>query len=220
MNTRFTKQFSFISIIFMVILLQACKKKDNTIPYYTLSETFKSYCFFQDGSSWIYQSSLLSTTETISISSHNENIWTNTFGEVYNYQAVDMYIHDNDLGISMIELTANSTLNAVTNMNSQMWLFFSDGDYRLIFAPQYPLGEEQRLGEHEGYYTNVEIIPSMLLGTNTYSDVYHTRIIDHFEQGFGNFDFYIARNFGLVKMQNIVNNDTIILQLVNSSLIQ
>ncbi len=217
MNIRFIIYF----IISSIILLQtACGPKEDPAPYYTLSDEFKSYCFFNDGSSWEYKSSLLPTNDVVAIGGHMENVWTNTFEEIYNYQAVDMYVLDNQIGISMIELTAGSTINAVTSMNSQMWLFFDNGDYRLIFAPQYPLGEEQLLGEHEGNYTNVEIIPAMSLGQKTYLDVYHTRVIDYFEQGYGNFHFYIAKNYGLVKMENIMNNDTIIIELIDSSLYQ
>lgn len=209
-----------LSFVFGLLVQQACNTKTETIPFYQLSEEFKSYCLFQEGSAWEYQSSLLTQTETVAVSTVQDHIWTNTYLEDYNYEAVDMFIGYNDIGISMIELTAGSSLNTTTSMNSQMWMFFDDGEYRLMFAPEYPLGEQQLLGEHEGYYTNIEVSPSMQVGDNTYSEVWHTEVIDHFEQGFGDFDFYFAKYHGLVKMQNIVNNDTIIMQLVNSSLIQ
>jgi len=216
-------KFRPLIIIFFVLgllMAQACNTKVNTIPYYQFSDEFKSYCLFQVGSSWEYQSSLLAQPETVAINNIQENIWQNTYLEDYNYDAADMFVAENEIGISMIELTAGSNLNSTSTMNSQMWMFYSDGDYRLMFAPEYPLGEEQLLGEHEGYYTNIEILPNMQIGENTYSDVWHTQVIDHFEQGFGDFDFYIAKYHGLIKIQNIVNNDTITLQLVNSSLVQ
>lgn len=209
-----------IVFAFGLLIQQGCNTKVNTIPFYQLSDEFKSYCLFETGSSWEYQSSLLSQTESVNISEIQENIWTNTYNEDYNYEAVDMFVANNDIGISMIELTAGSTLNSTSSMNSQMWMFYNDGDYRLIFAPKFPLGEEQLLGEHEGYYTNIEILPTMQIGENTYTDVWHTQVIDHFEVGFGDFDFYIAKNYGLVKIQNIIGTDTIVLQLINSSLIQ
>lgn len=206
--------------VFGLIIEQGCNTKVNTIPFYQISDEFKSYCLFEPGSSWEYESSLLSQHVAVSVNGIQENIWTNTYNEEYSYEAVDMFVADNDIGISMIELTAGSTLNSTSNMNSQMWMFYDDGDYRLVFAPKFPLGEEQLLGEHEGYYTNIEILPTMQIGENTYSDVWHTQVIDHFELGFGNFDFYIAKNYGLVKIQNIIGSDTIITQLVNSSLVQ
>lgn len=209
-----------IVFAFGLLIQQGCNTKVNTIPFYQLSNEFKSYCLFETGSSWEYQSSLLSQTESVNISEIQENIWTNTYNEDYNYEAVDMFVANNDIGISMIELTAGSTLNSTSSMNSQMWMFYDDGDYRLMFAPKFPLGEEQLLGEHEGYYTNIEILPTMQIGENTYTDVWHTQVIDHFEVGFGDFDFYIAKNHGLVKIQNIIGTDTIVLQLINSSLIQ
>lgn len=205
-----------------MFLQQSCGDKVTVTPpsYYKLSDEFKSYCLFETDSQWEYQSSLLEQTEDVNVVDIQENVWQNTFGETFNYEAIDMIMDDNELGISMIEITAGSTENSTADMNSLMWVFYSDGDYRLVFAPQYPLGEEQILGEHEGVYENVEILPEMWLDEKTYTDVYHTRVTDKFEIGMGDFDFYLAKNHGLIKMQNILDGDTTILQLVNSSLIQ
>ena len=211
---------TIFALIIGLIVIQSCNTKVDTIPFYKLSDEFKSYCLFQQGSSWEYNSTLLSEPSSYGIAAVNENQWTNTYNERFSYEAIDMIMGDNQLGVSMIEITAGSTLNSTSSMNSLMWVFYSDGDYRLVFAPQYPLGEEQILGEHEGIYENVEIIPSLQLGENTYTDVYHTKVTDHFDNGMGDFDFYIAKYHGLVKMQNIVAGDTIVVQLKSSSLIQ
>lgn len=212
----------FLFIGLGMTLLQSCGDKVTVTPpsYYQLSDEFKSYCLFETGSKWEYQSSLLGQTEDINVVNIQENVWQNTFGETFNYEAIDMQMDDNELGISMIEITAGSTKNSTADMNSLMWVFYSDGDYRLVFAPQYPLGEEQLLGEHEGVYENIEILPEMWIDEKSYTDVYHTRVTDYYENGMGDFDFYLAKNHGLIKMQNIVNGDTIIMQLENSSLIQ
>jgi hypothetical protein len=205
-----------------ITFFQSCGPKTDitAISHYKLSEEFKTYCLFQNGSTWEYQSSLLAETESLSIVNIEENIWQNTFGETYKYEAIDMNISPNNIGISMIEITAGSTKNSTAEMNDLMWIFFNNGDYRLVFSPKYPLGEEQILGEHEGVYENVEILPNMSISEKSYKDVYHTRVTDYFENGMGDFDFYIAKNHGLIKMKNIIENDTITLQLVNSQLIQ
>jgi len=213
----------FFGLLFFAgfALFQSCDKTEYVpLPHYTFSDEFKSYALFEIGSKWEYQGSQFEGTTEVLINDKIENKWTNSFGEQYTYDAVDMLSVDNKAKLSMIEITAQSTLNATTGMVSQMWLFYSNGDYRLIFAPQYPLGEEQLLGEHEGKYVNLEIIPSLTLGNNTYSDVYHTQITDYLESGIGDFDIYIAKNYGLVKMLNITGNDTISLELVSSSLVQ
>ena len=209
-----------LSLGIVMLFQQACTKDFDPIPFYELSDEFKSYTLFQPTSSWEYQSSLLPTTETVSIGNLIEETRTQSDNVTFKYEAIDMLMSLNDIGITMIEITAGSTLNSTSSMNSLMRVFFISGDYRLVFAPQYPLGEEQIIGEQEGVYENVEIIPSLQLGDKTYSDVYHTRITDQFDYGMGDFDFYIAKYHGLVKMQNIVNGDTTVIQLVNSSLIQ
>jgi len=185
-----------------------------------MTDEFKSYCLFQPGSSWDYYSSALNDTVTLNLSELTEDVWYNNFGEKYNYEAFDMFFNTNDLGFYVIEITAGSTLNAVNPMNSLMRIFFDSGDYRLVFDARYPLGEEQIVGQQEGVYENVEILSSMDLHGNAYSDVYHTRVTDYYNQGFGDFDFYIAKNYGLIKMRNIVNNDTIVTELIKSSPIQ
>jgi len=207
-------------VILTLLLTNSCNKRVTPIPTYNITNEFKSYCLFQPGSNWDYYSSELNDTVKINLSELTEDEWYNNVGEIYNYEAIDMYFSNNDLGFYMIEITAGSTLDAVNPMNSLMRIFFDNGDYRLVFDAKYPLGEEQIVGQQEGVYENVEILPSMELHGNTYSDVYHTRVTDFYNQGFGDFDFYIAKNHGLIKMRNIVNNDTIVTELINSNPIQ
>ncbi len=213
--------FYTLSIIFVFILFtNSCTKKVVTIPYYSMTDEFKSYCLFQTGSSWDYYNSKADDTVTINITELLEDVWYNNVGELYNYEAVNMIFTSNNLGISVLEVTGGSTLNAVNPMNSLMRIFYDNGEYRLVFDAKYPIGEEQIIGEQEGVYENVEFITTMELHGNTYSDVYHTRITDYYNQGFGDYDFYIAKNFGIIKMRNIVNNDTILTELISSSPIQ
>ena len=215
------RYFLGILVLTGFVFFQSCDKTEYIPPpHYTFSDEFKTYALFEPDSKWEYQGTEFEGTTEVLINGIGEHKWTNSFGEEYTYDAIDMYAVDNEANILMIELTAQSNLNATTSMVAQMWLFYSNGDYRLVFAPQYPMGEEQLLGEHEGKYVNVEIIPSYTLGNNTYSDVYHTRVTDYLESGYGDFDFYIAKNHGLVKMLNVNDGDTTILELVSSSLIQ
>ncbi len=207
-------------LVLLVFVANSCGPKITPIPYYKLSDEFKSYCLFQSGTSWEYYSSSIDWNDIVQVTDVQENKWLNEFNEHYNYQAFDMIVSQNNIGLSFIELTAGSTLNAVNTMNSQMWLFFDNGDYRLIFDAKYPMGEEQILGEHEGAYKNIELIPSMELRGNTYTDVYHTKVTDYYEQGFGDFDFYLAKSYGMIKMLNVVSGDTTLLEMVSSNTIQ
>lgn len=215
-----SKLFFLILILFSGVILDSCGPKVTPLPFYKLTDEFKSYCLFQAGSRWTYVSSATADTTDVSIATVEENMWYQNITEEFNYEAFDMITNENSVGIAMIELTAGSTLNAVTTMNSLMRYYYSDGTYRLVFDAKYPLGESQILGEAEGVYENVEVLPELWVNGTTYSSVYHTKVTDYYEQGFGDFDFYIAKNYGLIKSVNYVNNDTITVELLNSSLVQ
>lgn len=209
-------------LLFVVIILftNSCGTKSTAKPHYKMTDEFKLYCMFQPESSWQYYNSLLNDTTTIILNTLKKDIWHNNVGESYSYEAVNMFFIANSLGISTIQLTAGSTVNSTNPMNSLMRIFYDNGDYRLVFDAKYPLGEEQIIGENEGIYENVEVISNMELHGHTYSNVYHTRITDFYNQGFGDYDFYIAKYYGIIKMRNIVNNDTIVTELINSVPIQ
>ncbi|PLX02260.1 MAG: hypothetical protein C0595_11410 [Marinilabiliales bacterium] len=215
-----TLSLSIPIIIVITLFANSCTKKVTPVPTYNFTDEFKSYCLFQPGSSWDYYKSDLEDTVTVNVDELIDYVWYNNVDEIYYYEAYNMVFSSNSLGYKVLEITAGSTKDAINPMNSLMRIFFDNGDYRLVFDAKYPLGEEQIVGQQEGVYENVEILPSMKLHGNSYSDVYHTRVTDFYNQGFGDFDFYIAKNHGLIKMRNIVNNDTIVTELINSNPIQ
>jgi len=197
-----------------------CGQRATPKPSYKISDEFKAYCLFQPGSTWDYYTSDSNDTASLQLEGITEDVWYNNAGELYFYEAINMYFDTTNLNTTYWQITAGSTKNSSSTMNSIMRIFNADGSFRLVFDASYPLGEEQLVGENEGAYTNIEIIPTMELRGNTYSEVYHSKVTDYYNQGFGDFDFYIAKNHGIIKIQNIVNNDTIITELINSSPIQ
>lgn len=217
------RRFNFIItllLIFTVVFIGGCGKRTSPKPSYKFSDNFKAYCLFQPGSTWDYFTSETNDTIQIKLLELSEETWYNNSGELFFYQAINMYFDTTNYNASFWQITAGSTLNSTTEMNSIMRVFNADGSFRMVFNASYPIGEEILVGENEGAYENVEIIPSMSLHGNTYSDVYHTKVTDYYNAGFGNYDFYIAKNYGLIKIQNIINNDTILTELISANPIQ
>ena len=207
-------------IIFLlnIQLLTGCFSSGESLPYYTLSQEFTEYCWFETNSYWIYQNDSTLATDSVKITEVEEAKRFNPQGVDYNYQAVDMYMKTNVFGFSRHELTAGDYEAAANEMNSLLRLYEADGSYRLVFSPKYAIGEEIDLGAGVGLYSNVEIIGSLEINGNTYSDVYHTKII--MESGTGTeYNYWIAKNFSLVKSVVINNGQTISISLKSANLI-
>ena len=207
-------------IIFLlnIQLLTGCFSSGESLPYYTLSQEFTEYCWFETDSYWIYQNDSTLATDSVKITEVEEAKRFNPQGVDYNYQAVDMYMKPNVFSFSRHELTAGDYEAAANEMNSLLRLYEADGSYRLVFSPKYAIGEEIDLGAGVGLYSNVEIIGSLEINGNTYSDVYHTKII--MEGGTGTeYNYWIAKNFSLVKSVVINNGQTISISLKSANLI-
>ncbi len=97
-------------------------------------------------------------------------------------------------------------------------LYKDDGTYQLIFSSQYAIGEDIILGDDIGLYTNVEIIESLELNGNTYTEVYHTRLIITVNSNI-EYNYWIAKNYGIVKSVTTINGQTNSISLRSASLI-
>jgi len=207
-----------ILLLLNIQFLTGCFSSGEGIPYYTLSQEFTNYCWFEANSYWIYQNDSTLATDTIKITEVKDSKRFNPQNVDYNYQAVDMYMKTSIFGFSRHELTAGDYETAANEMNSLLRLYKDDGSYYLVFSPKYAIGEEIDLGVGVGLYTNVEIIGSFELNGNTYSDVYHTKIIMEGSTG-AEFNYWIAKNFSLVKSVITSNGQTISISLKSANLI-
>lgn len=212
---------SKISLTFIlgitVSVISGCFNSGGGIPYYALSDEFASYCWFEAGSSWVYQNDSTLATESIIIGEVDVSKRFNPQNVDYNYQAVEMYMKDNTLGITRHELTAGDYEVVSGEMNSLLRIYKSDDTYELIFSPKYPIGEEIALGDVIGLYSNVEIIESLELNGNTYNDVYLTRIIKTVGNNIEH-NYWIAKNYSLIKTVSTINGQTTSISLISSSL--
>ncbi len=192
-------------ILLVLMLVVAGCSTSSTIPTYKISDLFKSYCLFQPGSYWIYTNDEEPSSDRISVGEIDESTRFDPSTNDYRYEAIEMSINDNPLNIKTIELTAGSTQVETGKMNSLMRMYMTDGSYFLVFSPQYPLGEEIPLGETIGRYTNVEILDSLTILGNVYTEVYHTQVM--MDATGTAYQYYIAKNYGLVRFS--VTSDTL-----------
>lgn len=218
MKSLVAKIGALVSSITISLIMSGCLGGGTSgVPYYTISTEFSEYCWYKQGSYWIYQNDSTLLSDTISISEVLESKRFNPENIDYNYQAVEMFTNENIFLVSKIELTAGDTVQLPGKMNSLMRIYYTDGHYQLIFSPEYPIGEEVILGEQLGVYTNVEVIANLAVNGNTYNDVWHTRIVINATNS--EYNFYIARGKGLVK--SVMNTDGITqsLSVLSSNLI-
>lgn len=218
MNTVFEKIVITIIISMTVTVFTGCFKSADNAPYYTISNEFAAYCWFEEDSYWIFQNDSTMIKDSVKIVETSSSIRLHNDTTAYNYQAAELFLNQNIFSIARLELTAGNYEVDPGKMNSLLRLYNNDGFYFRVFSPEYAMGEEIILGDAIGTYTNVELIESFELNGKTYNDVYHTRIVvsvnDNVE-----YNYWIAKNNGLVKALTIGDEDTISISLVSSSLI-
>jgi hypothetical protein len=221
------KPLKILFLISAVIFLSSCNINKDSDPYYKISDQFKQYCMFQKQSTWTYQNDSDKSLHDLTIQDVNAYIGFHAESKVskaYSYDIVDMFYDTtvND-GIHIIKgsINAGDPDSANGQMNDLYWLFFSNQNYLLAFAPGYPMGVEQRLGTKPGLYTNVKKLANFTLNGKDYSDVYHTQVRK--TEGTPDtvtYEFYFAPHFGLIKWTRRVYGKTTSYSLKQSNLIQ
>ena len=223
MNTGI-KTILFFAIVF-VLGLSACNTKKHSDPYYKISDQFKQYCLFQKQSLWSYKNDNTGTPYNLKVSDISSYIGFHSPDNVagpYSYDVIDM-IFDTANGLNLVKgsITAGNPTTGTGSMTDEYWLFFKNGKYLLAFAPGYPMGEEQRLGNNPGYYTNIEKLPGFSLNGKTYDSVYHTQVRK--TEGTPDtvkYQFYFALHYGLIKWSRSVKGETTSYSLTQSDLVQ
>ncbi|HFB61843.1 MAG TPA: hypothetical protein ENJ69_02550 [Bacteroidetes bacterium] len=220
-----SKTFKTVLLLAVVLVFGACNTKKNADPYYKISDEFKQYCLFQKQSEWTYQNDSTGALYSLNISDISSYIAFHSpdnTGGPYSFDVIDM-IFDTATRLDIFKgsITAGNPTTGTGTMTDLYWLFFKNGNYLLAFAPGYPMGEEQRLGDNPGFYTNVELLPDFSLNGKSYSDVYHTQVRK--TEGTSdtvNYQFYFARHYGLIKWTRRVKGETTSYSLTKSNLTQ
>ncbi len=218
MKNTTLKLNTIIGLISIALALTSCLGSNNGIPSYTVSNEFAQYCWFQQGSIWVYQNDSTLASDSVIIEEIFESKRFNPESVDYNYQAVEMFTNSNLFDIDHQEITAGNFAVEPGKMNSLLRFYYGDGSYQLIFASEYPIGEEVILGDVLGVYSNAEIVSSMELNGTTYSDVYHSKIVISVNNNI-EYNFWIAKNYGLIKSTADVNGVITSISLKSSNLI-
>ncbi len=221
------KPLKVLFLLGIIIFLGSCNTSNNSIPYYKISDQFKQYCMFQKQSTWSYQDDGDNSLHQLTVKEFNAHIDFHAEDKVsgaYSYDVVDMLYDttvNNGLHIMKSAINAGDPDSTNGEMNDLYWLFFSDQNYLLAFAPGYPMGVEQRLGDKLGLYTNVKKLADFTLNGKDYSDVYHTQVRK--TEGSPDtvtYEFYFAPHYGMIKWTREVNGKTTSYSLKTSNLIQ
>ena len=220
------KSIKLLLLLFAGIFLSSCNNNKDINPYYKISEQFKQYCLFQKQSKWTYQNDTTKSLYNLTISNVNPYIGFHASNKVsgpYNYDVVDMQFDtiNNDLHFLKGTINAGDPSSGSGKMHDLYWLFFSEQNYLLAFAPGFPMGVEQRLGAKPGLYTNIKELADFTLNGKNYTNVYHTQVRK--TEGTPDtvtYEFYFAPHFGLIKWTRQVNGITASYSLKQSNLIQ
>lgn len=195
--------------IFGGLIMHSCKVDDLRPPeVYEIDQEFRQYTAFDSLSFWIY----LKTTTGDPTSNRDTVRVLRTFkdkrfhSDVLNpkgfyYQAIESVLSSRFTGLTKYELTVGKVYGN-NSASDNFRLFFNNGRYYRALITNLNFGEEQLLGINEGNYTTVEKIPSLTIQGRNYTDVYHTKVIDYQnapDTAF--FDFWIAKNYGIVRYQ-------------------
>ncbi len=217
MYKHVVKSVLVVITVLLLTVISGCLGTGDGVPYYTISDEFSKYCWFKENSKWTYKNEKTGVTGDIIIGEVFESKRFNPENVDYNYQAVEMIMLDNVFNMSKQEITAGDYQREEGEMNSLLRYYYKDGTYQGIFMPQYPIGEEIILGELLGVYTNMEILPQMTVNSNSYPEVWHSRIV--IDQADTRMHFYIAKGYGVIKSEYIIGSDTTVISLVSSSLV-
>jgi len=220
MKFKKTNLIIFAVIVLIVGVITSCStpSQPNPIPYYKISDNFKSYCLFDTNSYWVYIDDATLVTDTVKINDIVETKRLNQDNVKFNYQAIEMLTNENYFGISNLEITAGEYEVKAGEMNSLLRMYKTDGSYHLVFLPQYPYGDEIIMGDDIGVYTNIEKIDSFELNNHTYNDVYHTRVVVS-KNTVTEYNYWIAKNYGVIKIVKVSNGTTSSVSLQTSNLI-
>jgi len=67
-SDHFTTRHNKTLIIFLILLFYGCKQENN-IPYYQISKETKAWVYYETGSFWIYQDTILYQIDSIAVDS-------------------------------------------------------------------------------------------------------------------------------------------------------
>ncbi|MBK9290327.1 MAG: hypothetical protein IPM52_01635 [Bacteroidetes bacterium] len=190
-----------------IAVLHSCGTEDlRPAQVFEIDPVFREYAAFDSTSYWIY----VKTTTDASVGRFDTVRVLRTYKDKrfhsdattpqgFYYQAIESVLHSKFTGMSKFELTVGKIFGQ-SSASDNLRVYFNNGRYYRVLITNTPFGEELLLGINEGNYTTIEKIPSLDIQGKTYSEVYHTKVVDYQNApDTAYFDFWIARNYGIVR---------------------
>jgi hypothetical protein len=176
-------------VVVLLLTEAGCKKKEPT--YYYIDNSFKEWVLFQKGSYWVYLN-------------ENNQILDSTF---INMQPRTGFTPPESEGIDRFEQTyydlSNSFIKSVAIDCDHNYSFASlELNFQTDGVGYTAISSAMLKGTGAGgynYLTLVEVLDTLILNSNIFLNVIHTRTLDPFNDNIYN-DGYFAKNIGLVKL--------------------
>lgn len=221
------KFYIYVVLVCLILVGSACIRQELD-PYRVeqISDEFRAYSAFDSLSYWVYrkEGAAVNNVDTVAVAyvlKDRRFHIDDTDPDGYLYDAIEMYTASKLTGIIKYDITVGTPHNGSTS-NENLRIYFSNGRYYRVLIPKYPNGEIQFLGPEEGNYMNIEKIASMNIFNKTYTEIYHTRIVDYKDAPDTTiWNFYLAKNYGLVRFTRVQQTKQIndIWELYESNLI-
>lgn len=216
-----------LAAVVLISLLFGCMTEGDLakLDHYPISSEFKTYTLFNQGSRWTYEKENTKIQATILVDSVFKYKGVNGLDPdndvEYKYEAYESFINrPNNMNIKKMEIAATNQSKNYSDMTSLLRLFYND-QYHTIFEPNHQFGEIIAIGDTSGKYVNVEFLAQYTVLSETFSSVYHTRVYDSLYPAQTQiYDFYIAKNFGIIRQEMRSKTDTIIWNLKSWDLYQ
>ena len=198
---RSKKRISLILYCIIIFLLYSCQKKES--KHYTISDNFKEWCLFQNGSYWIYKEDSLQYIDSLYIDGAPIH-YTNT---------ININADEKGYIIDLISIPLKSQffnaweLSASADLCSHLVISFKDSTVVLSLVDNLKYLSKYTASNFSqpAYFENLQYYSSFEINSKDYKDVIKT-FFYHFEGGSKEYYFYFAKNVGLIKISGTWNN--------------
>lgn len=191
------KLFILVFTVILAILLMSCRK---TNPYYPISPTLLQYCYFKEGSHWIYKNENGGFLDSCHIKIP-PLFSTSTFDQEneYYYDFVDMNFRSNFLDWGHLQSTPDFDFGVITSHKcSFIGSIRTDAivGRKILWGPSI-------------IYQTLELFDEYKLNNVIFKNVIHTKIVQPYDYDSVVCHYYFCKNIGLIKyQQHVFNTDS------------
>jgi hypothetical protein len=193
-------------IILLILLFYGCKQEKN-IPYYQIGNETKAWVYYETGSFWIYQDTILYQTDSIAVDSsllekkyHGQ---ISSHDATYYYDSLKMTYNENYYSLNTDHMISGSSLTR-QYADGSVYPFFSLENNELGKEVYFNNGDGVRIGSTTFLNHYVEYT---LLGYK-FQNVFEVRVLDFIHQRA--IYYLIAINVGIIKqrVEDQINTQT------------